>query len=122
LTENKTYMYDLATIKRISKNDNAVIVKYIQAFIKTSNEELKTIDRYLAENMWQDIADVLHKMKTSVAYFGMNEIQQIVINAETNINNGVDTNIINEQLEEINRLLTDSLQALRAEIKNLQNS
>jgi HPt (histidine-containing phosphotransfer) domain-containing protein len=111
-------MYDLTTIKRISKNDPAVIRKYIQAFIDSSNEALKAIDGYMAENKWDDIADVLHKMKTSVAYFFMNELEQKVINAEMNIKKGVDKTTIRDQIKEINRLLTDVFQSLQEEINS----
>ena len=102
-------MYDLTTIKRISKNDNAVISKYIHAFIKSSHEQLQDI-----------IAEVLHKMKTSVAYFGMNDIEQIVIQAEADIRNNVGKTIVEGQMEEIARLLTGSLQSLQEEINSLE--
>lgn len=115
-------MYDLTTIKRISKNDNAIIIKYIHAFIDHSEGELAAIDENMAENRWNDIAEVLHKMKTSVAYFGMNDIEKIVINTEMNIKNGIDTSVIREQIKEIKKLLTNSFQLLREEIKNLPSS
>jgi len=112
-------MYDLATIKRISKNDDAVISKYIHAFIKSSHAQLQDIDELMAGNKWDGVADILHKMKTSVAYFGMSDIEQIVIHAEANIRNNVETTIVEDQMEEIYRLLTDSFQSLRGEISSL---
>jgi HPt (histidine-containing phosphotransfer) domain-containing protein len=111
-------MYDLTTIKRISKNDTAVIRKYIQAFISSSQEELKTIDEYMTEDKWNDIADVLHKMKTSVAYFFMDEIEQKVIDAEVNIKNNVEKSIVRDQIKEIDRLLAEVFQSLKKEISS----
>ena len=113
-------MYDLTTIKRISKNDNAVISKYIHAFIKSSHEQLQDIDKLMDGNKWDGVADILHKMKTSVAYFGMNDIEQIVIQAEADIRNNVGKTIVEGQMEEIARLLTGSLQSLQEEINSLE--
>ena len=115
-------MYDLTTIKRISKNDNAVISKYIRAFIDNSAEELKTIEEDMAANKWNDIAEVLHKMKTSVAYFGMNDIEQLVIHAETNIKNNIEKRTVRGQIEEIKRLLTTAFHSLQEEIDSLAKS
>jgi HPt (histidine-containing phosphotransfer) domain-containing protein len=115
-------MYDLTTIKRISKNDNAVISKYIRTFIDNSEEELKIIAEYMAANKWNDIAEVLHKMKTSVAYFGMNDIEELVIHTEANIKNNIEKSMIRGQIEEINRLLSGAFLSLQKEIDSLAKS
>lgn len=115
-------MYDLSTIKRISKNDNAVICKYIQAFIKTTHEQLQEIDQLMAAGRWEEIAAVLHKMKTSVAYFFMNEIERKVIAAEKNIKNNIERDKIKGQVKEINWLLTEVCRSLQREIDSLSAS
>jgi len=112
-------MYDLTTIKRISKNNDAIISKYIQAFIKSSQGQLLEIDGFMSENKWDAVANVLHKMKTSVSYFGMNNIEQIAIQAETDIRNNIEKSTVKAQVEEINRLLTDSFKSLQEEIDTL---
>ena len=115
-------MYDLATIKKISKNDNALILKYINTFISNSQADLKAIDEYWAEGMLVNVADVLHKLKTSVAYFGMSDIEQKIISTEAKIREGTDQDTIGEQISLIKNLLTDAFQALQEEISILLSS
>jgi len=112
-------MYDLTTIKRISKNNNGIISKYIQTFIKSSQGQLLEIDGFMSENKWDAIAEVLHKMKTSVAYFGMDDIEKIVIQSETDIRSNKEKSTVKAQIEEIGRLLTDSFKSLQKEIDSL---
>ena len=116
-------MYDLTTIKRISKDDKTVIARYIQTFIDNTLADLQTIDNLMAESLLENVAEVLHKMKTSVAYFGMSDVEQLVISTEKAIREeAAEKAAVKERIKEINGLLTESFRMLREELVQLQAS
>lgn len=79
-------LFDLSILKGISKGKRQTIDKLLNMFIEKATEEMAQIKTVAAQNNWQQLASITHKMKPALAYLRMklletkiNEIQHIAI-------------------------------------------
>jgi len=75
LNEN---LYDLSSIRQITRNNSISFNNMINVFIDKSAEELNDIKEHLKNNDWVNISKVAHKMKPALSYMGMKQLEDIV--------------------------------------------
>lgn len=93
-------LYDLSSLEKMSRGDKAFITKMMEIFVVLANENSLKMEQLLAQNDWQSMQIIAHKMKPSIdqleitslkekirfleQYNGESQTQQVWIkNAET---------------------------------------
>ncbi|MEM7368447.1 MAG: response regulator [Bacteroidota bacterium] len=80
--ESTNYV-NLSYLKEISGGDGMIIRKTIQKFLETTPAMLDTMDAQLAGQEYPDLGKTAHKLKSSVAFMGIDDIKDSIIRVET---------------------------------------
>lgn len=117
---NETF-YNLDLLFNITKNQKSDVIKMLQAFIDKSKVELSQLADYTKQGDWENVAGIAHKMKPSLAYLSMKQVEEIVQKIYYSAKN-------QEQVEKIPKLVANTqsilefiMQQLQEEIKKLNN-
>lgn len=81
-TFEKHGMYDLADLEMLSKNDDALMGNLLGILVSMFTTEVDNICSLAAENKWKDVAEVAHKLKTSVTHIRAMAVRENLIELE----------------------------------------
>ena len=119
-TGNKDKLYSLDTINKVARGDAGIIAKMIRVFIDKNKEEMAKLISAMNEKDWENIAQIAHKIKPSVAYLGM-------LNTEKRLNKVVQYARKEENFDKIkmyieltNEILLKVYDSLEKEIEELK--
>ncbi|MGH7238346.1 MAG: response regulator, partial [Candidatus Saccharimonadales bacterium] len=73
---------DLAYLKKLANGSNEFIQQMITLFIEQTPGAINRMEKYLEEHNWDALGKVAHKMKPSVMFVGIKEIEKDVKNIE----------------------------------------
>jgi HPt (histidine-containing phosphotransfer) domain-containing protein len=107
-------LYDLATLKNLSNNDETFIIDMLQTFKRTTPPILERMELYVAENKYEAIGREAHKMIPGVSFLGANELQKVLVKIEETAKTG-------EQPEDMRSMVYDAIQKTRELIKDFEN-
>jgi len=75
-------MYDLATLRNLSNNDEAFIIDMLQTFKRTAPPILERMEQYTAENKFEAAGREAHKMIPGVSFLGAKDLQEVLVQIE----------------------------------------
>jgi CheY-like chemotaxis protein len=73
---------DFSYLKTVSNNDQEFINEIVNTFTGTIPEHLRQIKIFLENNNWKEVADVVHKIKSSLSLLGLQDIKNQAIEIE----------------------------------------
>ena len=68
-------IYNLNVVKKLTKGNNELLIKMLTVFKEKSVLEMKEIIDAVYDEDWEHVALVVHKLKPSIAYLGMSDIE-----------------------------------------------
>ncbi|MBD3362975.1 hypothetical protein GF362_04615 [Candidatus Dojkabacteria bacterium] len=74
--------FDLNKIYEYFGKDKAIIQELIEKFKEEITEGIKGIEIFLQNEEYEGIADISHRIKSSLQYFGAEELHDLIINVE----------------------------------------
>jgi len=110
---NSDKFYNLDLLYNITKNQKSAIIKMLQVFIEKTKIELTQLEDYTLKKDWQNVAGIAHKMKPSLAYLSMKQVEELIQQIHYLSKN-------NEQTDRIPKLLTNAKAILEFVIHQLQ--
>lgn len=75
-------LYDLTDIEMLSKNDDALLGNILGILVSMFETEADNIKALVPERKWQEVAEVAHKLKTSVTHIRANAVRENVLELE----------------------------------------
>jgi len=75
-------LYDLTDIEMLSKNDDALLGNILGILVSMFESEADNIKALAPQCKWAEVAEVAHKLKTSVTHIRANEVRQNVLDLE----------------------------------------
>ncbi len=105
-TETRKSQIDFSYLKTVSNNNEEFIREIIDTFIDTIPEHLHQIKTCLRVNDWDEVARVVHKIKSSLSLLGLQDAKNLAIEIE---NYGKDQSQAAQFTEMVNSFI-DSLQ------------
>ena len=85
--KNDMNFTDLSYLEEISGGDRTIIRKTIDKFIETTPGILSNMDQLLADGDYPGLGRSAHKLKSSVAFMGINEIKDTILQVEHSAKN-----------------------------------
>lgn len=73
---------DLSYLNQISGGDEIIIKKTVEKFLETTPEMLDSMDSQLAEGDLDQLGKTAHKLKSSVAFMGIEAIRETILEIE----------------------------------------
>jgi signal transduction histidine kinase/CheY-like chemotaxis protein len=119
--KNKVHkLVSLAVIKERAEGDMDYIREMINMFIQLMPEYLNELNELYGSGNWSELSKQAHKMKTPVAYFGVEELRELLIKIEIDaVHEPVNAQELKEMLKKIKTLVSASITELKAELVRL---
>ena len=74
-----TYKHiNLTYLKELSNGSKKFIVEMIDAFLEQTPVELNNLEQSLNIKDWKSIRNIAHKLKPSIAFMGIKELESVV--------------------------------------------
>lgn len=73
---------DLSYLEQISGGDATIIRKTIEKFLETTPDMLEKMSLQLANSEYDELGKTVHKLKSSVAFMGINSIKETILEVE----------------------------------------
>lgn len=118
-TNEKFYNIDL--LFNITKNQKSAVIKMLQVFIDKTKVELSQLIDYTEHGNWENVAGIAHKMKPSLAYLSMKQVEEIVQQIYYSAKKQEQTEKIPKLVANAQSILEFIMQQLQEEIKKLNN-
>lgn len=77
-----TNIYDLSTLKRVSRNNPELFNKGLTILIKMLSSEKQNILTLIETNNWEEISMIVHKIKSSLIHINVTSLNKFIIELE----------------------------------------
>lgn len=111
--ENTNRTVDMAFIKSLTRNNNVLIVKYINMFLDSTPQEIELIKNSWQNQNWGDLKKITHTIKPKLCYMGVKPAEEIIKQIEEMAGD-------NSKMTELSELISKAEIVLNAAIKELE--
>ncbi len=116
--ENQNNVIDLTYLREMSDNDTDFITDMVKSFINQSPKDIENIWFHYANNEFDEVANLIHKIKPSITFMGIHELKDLVLEIEENAKNKkIDP--LKKQLERFDQTCQQAIQELKDEFAAL---
>jgi signal transduction histidine kinase/DNA-binding response OmpR family regulator len=116
---DETKITDLTFLKKLTGDNDAYTIKYIDLMIESIPNDLVELNKYCLEQQWSNVSGIAHTMKPKVNYIGVKEGLEIVAKLERYGRDEVHTDMIPELISALEKILKIAIEELEIEKKNL---
>jgi PAS domain S-box-containing protein len=117
--ENTQKHIDLTYLRQLSNGDTKFINEMLSLFIEQTPGMLDNMSKYLKASDWKSLSSAAHKMKPSIMFVGLKEIEATVRLIENYASEQVNTEQIPSMLNKVNAVCTEAIAELKAEKEHL---
>ncbi|MEZ4825165.1 MAG: response regulator [Bacteroidia bacterium] len=103
---------DLTYLQQISGGDETIIRKTIEKFLETTPEMLEKMSLQLSEGAYEDLGRTIHKLKSSVAFMGINSIRDTMLEVEKIIKTHANVSDLPDMIRTIRQVIEGSFSEL----------
>ncbi len=118
--EGELKLYDLSLLENISKGKPDMMIEMLETFVARTDEELMQLKQYCLLKDWENSRKIVHKMKPSISYLGMKEIENKIINVQRIVKEEKNYENLDREIEYIEKLLKKSFSMINSEIEKLK--
>ena len=94
-------LYHIDHLLKLASRNSEIVREMIDLFLKQTPESFFLIEELCKENKWDELQREIHRLKSSMAVFGISVIQEKLQTVETELLEKKDFNLIPEQVNEI---------------------
>jgi len=106
---------DLSYLKEMSDNDQSFIFDMIQSFVSQTPKDIENIWFHFSNEEYDEVANLIHKIKPSITFMGIHEIKDLVLEIEDNAKKRK-LEQMKEQLERFEKICVEAISELKEEI------
>lgn len=110
---------NLDYLKEISGGDRMIISKTIEKFLETTPDILDQMDGHLNGDEYNDLGRAAHKLKSSVAFMGIEAIKDTILEIEGITKNKTDLERLPEHVAKVRQVLEQAYKELRDALDSL---
>lgn len=108
---------DLTYLEQLANGSNTFMAEMIQLFLQQTPEEIRRMKKSMAEKDWKTLGGVLHKIKPSITFVGLKDIEDVVKTAEDFAFRESNLERLPEMIQTIERSCLEAMAELNAELK-----
>ncbi len=113
-------LVDLLMIQDRASGDIEYIKDMIKMFIDLMPEYFDELQGYYNDKNWTELGKQAHKMKTPVAYFGVETLRDLLSNIESQMrDNDISETELTDILQKIDALILASIGELKIELEKI---
>lgn len=108
---------DLTYLKEISNGSDTFITEMLTIYLKEMPDALSRIEMHLQNKDWKLLHAVLHKIKPSISFVGLKEIEGILREAEEYAATETNLDKLPDMIVKIIAISNEAMKELREELK-----
>ena len=112
-TSNNECLYDLSMVRSVSGGDEAFIKKMVQLFIDTVPPGLVDLHEALAEQQWQKMGKIAHKLKSTIDSMGIVALRDDIRFIENSGKHEKDTDSVPPLINKVTDVIHDCIIQLK---------
>ena len=113
-------LVNLEYLKKVSHNDAEFVSRMISVFLNQSPVLLESMKQFAEQKDKNALKAVIHRMRPSIAFMGMNELEHKMIKLETCLQDGATHEEILSYCDEIREMCNEAMQQLEDEKTHLE--
>lgn len=113
----QTNFTDLTYLRTMTDGDAAMLQMMLDMLIAEIPEETEKMNTFAATQQWHDLFQVSHKMKTTLAFIGNEEMTELNKNIEHCTRNNSELATVPQMLERLTELSKIAVEELRVATK-----
>ena len=111
---------NLSYLKRIAEGNEAFVIEMVEMFLNKTPLALEQMNECYRKQNWEELRKIIHRIKPSFAYVGMQEIQNTLGKIESWNDEKGDKKIVSELLNEVESGSRKAFDQLRKELVSLK--
>ena len=117
---NSDKLIDLVIIRDHAGGDIKYIREMIQLFIELMPEYYNELNDLFINKEWEELGKQAHKMKTPVAYFGVDELRELLVKIEMDaVSETISVVALQDNMRKIEALISASINELKQELNKI---
>ncbi len=108
---------DLTYLKELANGSNQFMTEMLTLFITQTPEAVENLEKYLQDKDWKSLRGVAHKMKPSISFVGLKEIEDDVRTVEELAMNETNLERLPVLISKIKQVCTEGIEELKMELK-----
>ncbi|MBA3704591.1 MAG: Hpt domain-containing protein [Bacteroidetes bacterium] len=109
---------DLSYLKELSNGSNQFMTEMITLFITQTPEALDSMEKHLKNKDWKLLRTVAHKIKPSISFVGLKEIESDIRTVEESAANETGLERLPDLISKINEVCNEGIKELKEELVN----
>lgn len=106
---------DLTYLKELSNGSTKFIVEMIDAFLEQTPLEIANLDQGLNRKDWKSIRSIAHKIKPSVTFMGIKELESVVKLIEEYAGNETNLDLLPAMILNLKTVFYSAMEELKEE-------
>ncbi len=111
---------DLSYLRQMAMGDESIIIETTEVFLDDTPNALEHLQEHFANQEWDKLAKLAHKIKPNLAYMGMDRARKLIIDIEKQAKSGEISDDLDDQIAEFNKLCRRALEELSDKVKELK--
>ena len=111
---------NLSYLKRIAEGNDAFVIEMIEMFLNKTPLALEQMNECYRKKNWEELRKIIHRIKPSFAYVGMQDIQNILSKIELWNDEKGDMEFVSGLLNEVGLDSLKAFELLRKELVSLK--
>ena len=111
---------NLSYLKRISEGNDSFVIEMIEMFLNKTPVALEQMNECFRKQNWDELRKIIHRIKPSFAYVGMQDIQTKLASIESWNDEKEDKHIVSELMHEIESGSLKAFDQLRQELVTMK--
>lgn len=119
-----SYVYntiDLQFLKASTDDNPGLMIKMIEIMLRETPEELENMEYQYYQQDWKRLRAVAHKFKSSAAFMGLPDIEEMVKNIQIDAEREENLEDLLDRIETVKDTCLEACEELKIELQRLQN-
>ena len=120
MNENEAPKADLVFLKKFSKGDNSIVIKYLIIFLRSNPLLIDSLEKEIKQKDWTSVENTAHSLKTQFNFIGFHFGEKIARQIRNNIEQEKNLDDLPGYIVQLNRICVALKNQLEMEIKSLE--
>jgi len=118
--DNQT-VTDLSYLREIAMGDNEIIIETTQVFLQEMPQNLENMQEHFANQEWEKMAKLAHRIKPNMAYMGMENAEELILKIEQQARSGNISEDLGQIILEFKGLCNKARDELSEKLEKLES-
>lgn len=112
---------DLSYLREMAMGDDDIIIETAEMFMEDIPRSVEKMKAYTANEQWEELAKIAHKIKPNLSYMGMERGRELIIDIEEEANSGSISADIQDKISEFDEICSQAVKELTVKVGELKS-